>query len=152
MLVQVLVAVVVFFLMELVSYLVHRFVYHGIGWVIHRSHHTERTGIFELNDLFPLVFASVSISLFLLGLGDPGLGLLVPAAVGMTAYGAVYFLIHDLYIHRRARRLRLRIPALLALKKAHAIHHRDGGEPYGLLFFVTPSRLDTVEVTEDERV
>jgi beta-carotene 3-hydroxylase len=106
----------------------------------------------ELNDVFPAVFASISIGLFLAGLGTPGLHLLVPAAVGMTAYGAVYFFIHDLYIHRRARWLRLRLPLLFALKKAHAIHHRDGGEPYGLLFFVTRSRLDSVHVTEDQRV
>lgn len=124
-----------FVAMEFASYLIHRFVYHKVLWMIHRSHHTKRVGPFELNDVFPVMFAALSLVLMGLGLRDPAGSLLLPVSIGIILYGGVYFVVHDLYIHRRVRHLALRIPLLLPLKKAHAVHHRTGGEPYGLLFY-----------------
>ena len=141
-----------FLAMEAVSYLVHRFVYHGFLWMIHRSHHTKRKGPFEMNDVFPVVFAALTILLMWFGFSSPGGGTLLPVTSGMTLYGCVYFFIHDLYVHRRIKSIHFRLPFLLALKKAHAVHHRHGGEPYGLLFFVSPKRLLAEIVTEDEQV
>ncbi|MDH4069688.1 MAG: sterol desaturase family protein [Ignavibacteria bacterium] len=131
--------------MELVSYLAHRYVYHGIGWVFHRSHHTRREGIFELNDIFPMIFSVIAISLMLWGF-EADADEVVAAAIGVSAYGMIYFIIHDLYIHRRAKWLSLRIPFLLEVKKAHAIHHKYGGEPFGLLLFF---RKDEVRNQQD---
>ncbi|MGA9116953.1 MAG: sterol desaturase family protein [Bacteroidota bacterium] len=130
--------------MEFVSYLVHRYVYHGFLWRVHRSHHTRREGPFELNDVFPLFFASVAIALAVAGFGNSDRSPLVAVAVGMTLYGAVYLLVHDLYIHRRIKALRLRLPFLVKIKRAHAVHHRDGAEPYGLLLPLRLSRLPAV--------
>ena len=117
--------------MEAVSYATHRWVMHGVAYGWHRSHHQPRRGRLERNDRFPLVFASIGIGLFLLGRGP------VPwmwwIAIGVTAYGAVYALVHDVFIHRR---LPIRIPAssyLVWLREAHGDHHRRGGEPYGML-------------------
>ena len=138
--------------MEFVSYLVHRFVYHGFLWVIHKSHHSRREGAFELNDVFPVVFAAIAIPLMVGGVSDPDAVTMLGISIGMTLYGAVYFFIHDLYVHRRVKRFRLHLPFLLTIKKAHAIHHRYGGEPYGLLFFVRPKSLSTITITEDEQV
>ncbi len=149
---QVIIAGLVFLAMEFVSYLAHRFIYHRLLWVFHKSHHSRRDGVFELNDIFPVAFAAVAILLFLQGLSSPAGADLVAVAVGMTAYGAVYFFIHDLYIHRRARWLRVRIPFLATIKKAHAVHHRDGGEPYGLLFFTSGARAAAEPLGEDDRV
>jgi beta-carotene 3-hydroxylase len=148
----VLIVVLCFIGMEFVSYLLHRFVYHGLLWVFHKSHHEPRRGIFERNDVFPVVLAGITITLMILGLANPGKGELVAASIGITAYGAVYFFVHDLYVHRRARRLSLRIPFLLNIKRAHAIHHRYGGEPYGLLLFFHPGRVSKVQIDEDEAV
>jgi len=134
--------------MEFVAYAAHRFVYHGFLWVLHRSHHTPRKGAFELNDLFPLFFAGVSVALFLYGMADPDRADLVAVSIGVSLYGVVYFFIHDVYIHRRIKSLPLRIPLLLTMKKAHAIHHRDGGEPFGLLFFANPDRVRREQVEE----
>lgn len=146
------ITLLVFVMMEFVSYLVHRFIYHNLLWVLHKSHHTRREGVFELNDLFPLAFAAVTIMLLFHGLSDPAGSDFVAVAVGMTLYGAVYFFIHDLYVHRRAKWLKLRLPFLMKIKKAHAIHHRDGGEPYGLLFFSTGERAGAVPLSEEDRV
>ena len=136
----ILIGFLVFVAMELVSYLAHRYVYHGIGWVFHKSHHSTREGPFELNDIFPMIFASISIGLILWGIEADASGV-IAAAVGVSAYGMLYFFVHDLYIHRRIKSLPLRIPFLLAVKKAHAIHHKYGGEPYGLLLFFTRDQI-----------
>ena len=136
----ILIGILVFIAMEFVSYLAHRYVYHGIGWVFHKSHHSRREGTFELNDIFPMIFAIISIGLILWGI-EADASAVIAAAVGVSAYGMLYFLVHDLYIHRRIKSLPLRIPFLLAVKKAHAIHHKYGGEPYGLLLFFTRDQI-----------
>jgi len=129
------IALVAFVMMEFVSYLVHRFVYHKILWIVHKSHHTPRTGLFELNDLFPVAFASLTILLIGYAVSLPDGMDLLALGVGITMYGAVYLTIHDLYVHRRMKSLSFKIPILLKIKKAHMVHHTYGGEPYGLLLF-----------------
>ncbi|MFN0156715.1 MAG: sterol desaturase family protein [Bacteroidota bacterium] len=146
------IGVVTFIGMEVVSYLVHRFLYHKLFWNVHKSHHTEREGVFELNDLFPLFFATITMLLIFTGLETGGLSDQVAVGVGMTLYGGVYFFIHDLYIHRRAKWVKFRLPFLLKIKKAHAVHHRTGGEPYGLLLFVSPRSLLGEDMQEDDPV
>lgn len=141
-----------FAVMEFVSYAAHRFIYHGIGWRLHKSHHQPRAGIFEWNDIFPMIFAAITISVLLYGFAEPSRSEIVAAGLGVTLYGAVYFVIHDLYIHRRAKWLRLRIPFLRRLKRAHAVHHRYDGEPYGLLFVINAERVRQLQVEEDEAV
>jgi beta-carotene 3-hydroxylase len=144
----ILIGILAFAAMEFVSYLAHRYVYHGIGWVFHKSHHSRREGAFELNDIFPMIFATISIALILWGL-EADLPAIVAAAIGVSAYGMVYFFVHDLYIHRRAKWLPLRIPFLLEVKKAHAIHHKYGGEPYGLLLFFRKEEVRNQQVTHE---
>jgi beta-carotene 3-hydroxylase len=145
-----LLAVVSFIAMEFVSYLAHRFVYHGIGWVFHKSHHEPRKGVFEWNDIFPVFFAAIAIGTMMFGLSDPNQSDIVAVSIGVSAYGLVYFFIHDLYVHRRAKWLKLRIPFLMKLKRAHALHHAFGAEPYGLLLFFNLQQLKNIAVEEEE--
>jgi beta-carotene 3-hydroxylase len=152
MIVFLLIAAGSFVAMEFVSYLAHRYIYHKLLWVFHKSHHSPRKGAFELNDVFPVFFAAAAITLMAIGVADPGRSHLLAMSIGITAYGMVYFFIHDLYVHRRVRSLPLRIPFLLTIKKAHAIHHRTGGEPYGLLFFANPENARRERVKEDDVV
>ena len=130
-----LIGVATFAAMEGVSYATHRWVMHGFGMRWHRSHHQRRTGRFERNDLFPVVFASIGISLFALGMW--------PVAIGMTAYGAVYAYVHDLVIHRRLPAPEVRGPYLRWLVEAHADHHATSGEPYGMLLPLVRSSART---------
>lgn len=141
-----------FVAMELFSYLVHRFVYHGWAWFIHKSHHQPRKGMFEWNDIFPAIFASVTAPFVMYAVGFSGSTELSAISLGITAYGLIYFVVHDLYVHRRMKRLRFRIPFLRTLKQAHAVHHRFGGEPYGLLFFADPRKMATEKVDEADPV
>jgi beta-carotene 3-hydroxylase len=129
---------VAFVVMEPVTWAVHRFVMHGPGWVLHRSHHAPRQGRFEANDLYPVAFASVVGAGMVVGFNVDGWGWLVPVAVGVTAYGAAYALVHDGYIHHRLPVGRRTFGALDALARAHAVHHRTGGEPFGMLAPVVP--------------
>ena len=118
--------------MEAVSYSAHRWVMHGRGIVWHRSHHATPEGRFERNDLFPAVFSMPAIGLF------AAASIVTPpwtrwAAAGITTYGVAYMTIHELAIHRR---FAVQIPDnhyLRWLRRSHAAHHIDGGEPYGML-------------------
>jgi len=118
-------ATATFLAMEGVTYAVHRWVMHGPGMVWHRSHHERRTGTFERNDLFPLCFASVGVVLFALHVW--------PVAIGVTAYGAAYLAVHEVFVHRRVRWNLPRNAYLDWLRESHRLHHAFGGEPYGML-------------------
>ena len=137
----VLLLVVSFVAMELVSYAAHRWVMHGVGMRWHRSHHLPPAGRLERNDLFPLCFSLVGVAAFALpatGIGPPGL---FWVATGITLYGACYLLVHDVYVHRRLPVPVPRSRLLDRLRESHAIHHRLGGEPYGMLFPVVTREL-----------
>lgn len=135
-----------FVAMEPLTYAAHRWVMHGVGWAWHRSHHRRRpepsrlVEQLEANDWYPVVFAAVTVVAMALGTSARSLAFLVPVAVGVTTYGAAYAFVHDLYIHGRFVRLPLLRP-LEHLRKAHALHHRFGGEPYGMLCPVVPRAL-----------
>jgi beta-carotene 3-hydroxylase len=144
--------VATFVAMELFSYVVHRYVYHRVAWFIHESHHTPRTGAFEWNDIFPALFASITAPFVMYAVGVSGSPVLSAVSLGVTAYGLVYFVVHDLYVHRRVKRLRFRVPFLRTLKQAHALHHRFGGEPYGLLFFANARKMAVEKVDESDAV
>ncbi len=138
--------VAAFAVMEPVTYLTHRFVMHGAGMFLHRSHHrrwpARRDGesFFEANDAFPVVFAGATMLALAVGFNVDGLTVLVPMCIGVTAYGAAYAYVHDGYTHQRVR-VRHRGRRLDRLAEAHALHHRFGGEPYGMLFPVVPAAL-----------
>ncbi len=133
-------AVVAFVAMEGVSYATHRWIMHGAGMRWHRSHHLPSEGRWEANDLFPVLFSLL------------GFGLFVTAAVidstllywiggGVTAYGAVYGFVHEVYIHRRLPWPGRDRATLDHLRDAHRLHHQFGGEPYGMLLPVVPRAL-----------
>jgi beta-carotene 3-hydroxylase len=72
----------------------------------------------------------------------PGLELLLAAGAGITAYGALYLLVHDLYVHDRLGPLPGRGSRYIRwVAGAHALHHRTGQEPYGFLFPVVHRRI-----------
>jgi beta-carotene 3-hydroxylase len=118
--------------MEPVAYAAHRWVMHGPGWGLHRSHHLPPAGALEANDVFPAVFASATMAAIAVGMAKPAVRTLVPLGVGVTAYGAAYAFVHDVVVHRRAGA----VPAwgLRRQAAAHARHHLYGGEPYGMLW------------------
>lgn len=135
-------ALAAFVVMEPITAATHRWVMHGIGEFLHRSHHRRADTRWEANDWYPVMFAGVvNLGLFA-GFNWDGFGSLVPVAIGATAYGAAYALVHDVYIHGRlgwfASR---RIAVLDRLAEAHRIHHLYSGAPFGMLVPVVPADL-----------
>lgn len=123
--------------MEFVAYAVHRYIMHGWGWGWHRSHHEERKGWFEVNDLYGLVFAGLSLLFFTY------LATLFPilywVGVGMAVYGLLYFFVHDGLVHRRFPFAGSpRGGYLKRLVQAHRLHHavkdREGAVSFGFLY------------------
>jgi beta-carotene 3-hydroxylase len=139
----VLTALVAFVLMEPFTYAAHRWVMHGFGERLHRSHHRAVPSPgWEANDGYPVIFAGVVMLALAVGFNVPGAGMLVPVCIGVTAYGLAYALVHDVYIHDRLPLFRGRRFALLdRLADAHRIHHLYNGEPYGMLLPVVPKEL-----------
>ena len=138
---MILTVVAAFVAMEAVSYLAHRFVMHGPGMGLHRSHHRRTPSRFEANDAFPVGFAAVTILAMAAGTTLPSLDVLFDVGVGVTAYGLAYAFVHDVYIHRRLGAWVPRVAALEWLKSSHEIHHLFGGEPYGMLLPIVPQTL-----------
>lgn len=119
--------------MEPVSAGIHRFFGHGPGWFLHRSHHDGDVDGWEANDLIPVGSATVTMGLFWLGVTQPDVRFLVPIALGATIYGAIYFVLHDLYIHRRIPVLPERIELFEPIRRAHLEHHETGIGHWGIL-------------------
>lgn len=133
------IAVAGFVLMEPLTALTHRYVMHGIGVALHRSHHRrvrpgESPQRWEANDAYPVMFAAIVMLGFAAGFNVAGFGALVPLGIGITAYGMAYALVHDAYIHRRVPVFGDRqVPGLERLAAAHRVHHDRNGAPYGML-------------------
>ena len=78
----VLIVVLTVVVMEGVAYSVHRWIMHGrLGWGWHESHHEERHGWFEKNDLYAVVFSVIVTGLFTIGIWHPRVWW---AALGIT--------------------------------------------------------------------
>jgi beta-carotene 3-hydroxylase len=134
-------AVVALVVMEPVTTLTHRVVFHRVAMGWHRSHHLPPRAVLEANDLFPVVFALVTIAVLSIGVWVGAGTVLVPIGVGVTAYGAAYLVVHDLVIHRRVRWLAVPDGVGWRLRRAHNVHHLFGQAPYGFLAPVVPRAL-----------
>jgi beta-carotene 3-hydroxylase len=87
--------------------------------------------------LFFLVFAIPSAFSYIVGLSTPQFWLLF-VGIGISIYGLIYFLIHDVYIHQRFRWFRqLDSKYSRAILRAHGDHHakqtKEDCESFGLL-------------------
>jgi beta-carotene 3-hydroxylase len=132
--------------MEGVAWATHRWVMHGPGWFFHASHHRPRTGAFEANDWYAAIFALPSVALIVggtrLGWGDWAIWV----GAGVAAYGLIYFLFHDVIVHKRLpHRFVARSTYLKRIVQAHRLHHavetREGAVSFGFLAAPRPEAL-----------
>jgi beta-carotene 3-hydroxylase len=131
--------------MEAVAYAVHRWIMHGPGWFLHKSHH-EPSGPLEANDLYGLIFAIPSVLLIFGGmnLGWPAWTAWVGG--GIAAYGLIYFGFHDVIVHKRLpHRFVPRSTYLKRIVQAHRLHHavnsREGAVSFGFIWAPRPEQL-----------
>ena len=128
-----------FLMMEAISYVAHRFLFHGVLWRIHRTHHAPRNSFLELNDVFSIGFALLSIGLMIWAQKPLTDSVAFPIGLSITVYGIFYFILHDLFTHRRFLPFKSRNKVLLTVRAAHQRHHqtaaKQGIEPFGLFVF-----------------
>ncbi len=125
--------------MEFVAWFAHKYVMHGVLWSWHEDHHNphDNEGFFEKNDLFFMVFAIPSALSYIIG-SLPEYRWLFFVGVGISIYGLIYFLIHDVYIHQRFKWFcQLDNKYSRAILRAHGAHHavqtKEDCESFGLL-------------------
>lgn len=132
--------------MEGFAYVMHRWVMHGPGWILHASHHRPRAGNWELNDLYAVIFAVPSIVLLLGGVQLGWWSGFAWIGAGIAAYGAIYFGFHDVIVHRRiATRYLPKSSYMKRIVQAHRLHHavetKHGTVSFGFLWAPRPETL-----------
>jgi beta-carotene 3-hydroxylase len=135
----VLALILAFLIMEGAAWSAHKYLMHGFLWNLHEDHHQPTGKPFQKNDLFFLIFAIPSWLCIMLGMMyqfpfSTGFGF------GIALYGFVYFLIHDVLIHRRFNWLdNAQNKYFKAIRKAHRAHHenpnKEHGKCFGMLLF-----------------
>ena len=96
-------------------------------------------GMFELNDLYAVIFATPSILLLAGGVRWGWGDWATWTGAGIAAYGAIYFGFHDVIVHRRiAHRVVPRSTYFKRIVQAHRIHHavetREGTVSFGFIY------------------
>ena len=132
--------------MEVFAYVVHRWVMHGFGWFLHESHHRPRTGNWELNDLYFVIFAAPSIVLLLGGTSGSWPDWTIWVGAGIAGYGAIYLGFHDIIVHRRiATGYVPRSNYMKRIVQAHRLHHvvgtKHGTVSFGFIYAPKPEAL-----------
>jgi beta-carotene 3-hydroxylase len=126
-----------FWVMEWVAWATHKYVMHGFLWNLHYDHHNKQKGFFEKNDAFFLIFAVPSWLCIMLGMMHQ-VGPAVYIGYGIAVYGFAYFLVHEVFIHRRFKWFGTGSHTYLrAVLLAHKMHHshlgKEQGESFGML-------------------
>lgn len=123
--------------MEGFSWTVHKYLFHGPLWFIHKSHHETGHKHFEANDLFSLFFGLAAIILIYFGSLKYDSRFWI--GIGISLYGMIYFIFHDIFVHNRLKSFNSKNKLLLSIRRAHKMHHKSmvklPSESYGLLFF-----------------
>lgn len=131
------IAIVLFTLvgMEAFSWFIHKYLFHGPLWFIHKTHHQEKHSWLELNDVFSITFAA--IALWLMWIGHLILDFHFWIGTGISLYGTIYFIFHDWFIHNRFKAFKTNNKYLLSIRRAHKMHHKSTekapAEEFGLL-------------------
>ncbi len=135
--IYVLVTLLVFVVMEGITWLTHRYVMHGFLWYLHEDHHQKGPGFWEKNDAFFVIFAIPSWLCIMLGTMNQN-HWAVSIGAGIALYGFAYFLVHEIIIHQRIKLFtRSNNRYIRAIRWAHKMHHKhlhkEEGESFGML-------------------
>ena len=144
-----LIIVVTVLAMECVAWASHKYIMHGFGWAWHRDHHERHDRFFEKNDLYAVVGAAMSISMFMIGsplvAGEAAWWPGTWVGFGILCYGIIYTVAHDGLAHQRWFRWVPRKGYAKRLLQAHNLHHatlgKEGGVSFGFLFARDPAVL-----------
>ena len=144
-----LVVILTILAMEGVAWASHKYIMHGFGWAWHRDHHEPHDNLLEKNDLYGIVGAVMSISMFALGsplvMGTEAWWPATWIGLGILGYGIIYTLVHDGLVHQRYFRWVPRGGYAKRIVQAHKLHHatvgKEGGVSFGFVFAGDPAKL-----------
>ena len=125
--------------MEIVAILTHKYIMHGPGWYLHKSHHTNYDSVFQLNDLYFFFFSLPSMFCIIFGILYNN-NILISIGIGMLFYGLIYIFIHDLIVHNRFNfKISYNNTYLKKIKKSHLKHHanknKNGATDFGFISY-----------------
>ncbi|MEM9705627.1 MAG: sterol desaturase family protein [Pseudomonadota bacterium] len=146
------VSVATIFATEAFAWVTHKYLMHGPLWFIHKTHHEPRTGPFELNDVFGIVFSLPSMALIYVGWKSNPVALAI--GLGILAYGCIYFFYHDWLVHGRGPfPIRPKKGYLARIVQAHRLHHaveaKEDCVSFGFIFAPSPRRLKKLLAATD---
>lgn len=127
-----------FVLTEFSAWANHKYIMHGFMWYFHSDHHKrDHDSWFERNDLFFFVYAIPSWLCIMFGVMNNG-AWYTYVGFGIALYGLAYFFVHDIIIHQRFKLFtKSNNTYILALRRAHKMHHKhvgkEDGESFGML-------------------
>jgi len=135
--------------MEWVAWASHKYIMHGWGWGWHRDHHEPHNNALEKNDLYAIVGAVMSISMFVLGsemmVGQAAWWPATWIGLGVMLYGIIYTLVHDGLVHQRYFKYVPKSGYAKRLVQAHKLHHatigKQGGVSFGFVLARDPAIL-----------
>lgn len=133
------IVLVTFVITEFSAWANHKFIMHGFLWYFHADHHKkDHLSWFERNDFFFLMYAIPSWLCIMFGMMN-GYKWYTFVGFGIALYGLAYFFVHDIIIHQRFKILTKSTNLyVLALRRAHKMHHKrigkEDGESFGMLF------------------
>ena len=124
--------------MEGVAWFTHKYIMHGPLWMLHKDHHVPHENPLERNDWFAVFFASPAILLMVFGPGGSA-GPWFWLGAGITGYGLLYVILHDIIVHRRIKvKYKPATKYMKRIIRAHKVHHKslgkDDAEAFGFLW------------------
>jgi len=123
-----------FFLMEIISLLMHKYLQHGPLWFLHEDHHRYTKGKYEKNDVFSLFFTTITLLLLIFGVLD-NFDFKFWIGCGIFIYGMGFFLYHDMVFHRRIKiKYKPKMKYLKRVINAHKTHHQKSTATDGISF------------------
>ena len=125
--------------MELVAILTHKYIMHGPGWCLHKSHHSQHSNFFELNDIYFIIFSLPSIFNIIYGIYYSDFFFL-SIGIGILIYGLIYIFLHDIVVHNRlGYKFPIKNSYLKNIRKSHLKHHKVktklGAKKFGFITY-----------------
>jgi len=127
--------------MEGISWLMHKYLQHGVLWILHKDHHEYTKGKLEKNDVFTFFFTLLTMGLLIFGFLD-GFDYKFWFGLGIFLYGMGFFLYHDMVFHKRIKiKYKPKNKYLKRIIHAHKMHHQkstsNSGVSFGFFFVGT---------------
>jgi len=125
--------------MEVVAILTHKYIMHGPGWFLHKSHHRNHDHKYELNDIYFIIFSLPSMFSIIYGLLIVNF-ILLSIGIGILIYGIIYVFLHDIFVHQRfGIKVRFNNRYLKNILKSHKKHHsvktKEGASHFGFITY-----------------